>query len=115
MIAISKAKIDGVGLAFELFDTPMKSTRNSKVVLYGNRKRAGINELPDLKPASSGRSDVVFLNAGSEEAMRQAHRRICQTAVDTLHGGGHVKQDGANERGSWIEHREVNQEHWKNM
>ncbi len=37
-----------------------------------------------MKPVSSGRPDVVFFNAGEDDAMRLAHGRTPRTAVDTL-------------------------------
>ncbi len=33
---------------------------------------------------SKGRPDVIFFNAGEDDAMKLAYRRTCHTAVDTL-------------------------------
>ncbi len=74
LIALCKAQRASVGFEFEPYGTKMRGTRIGKVVLFGDSKRTGTNELPDMKPVSSGQPDVVFFNAGEDDLVRLAHR-----------------------------------------
>lgn len=84
LVALSKAQRGGMKIEFEPYSTKMIGTYQGSTMMIADSKQIGITELVGMKTVRTGKTPVVFFNAGDDDAMKLAHRRTCHTAVDTL-------------------------------
>lgn len=84
LISFAKAQQAGVNFNFEGGSTVMTATQKGKLLMKGDSRKFGIVEISDLQPVVKGVHQIIFFNAGENDAMELAHRRTCHTAVGTL-------------------------------
>ena len=84
LVSLTKAQRVGVEIVYKGGGSRMVATYNGRVVMHGDSKDTGISELTGMETAPGGRPNVAFFNAGEDDAMKLAHRRMCHTSVSML-------------------------------
>ncbi len=84
LVSLRKARSIGIEVVFNCGGSKMVATYKGKTVMHGDSKETSISELNGIVRMSSGHSNIAFLNAGKDDAMKLAHRRTWHTPVSTF-------------------------------